>query len=130
LNFAAQQDLGLGPVVSVVAPAPDQVHMTGPNGREAGSMRLGNVTFNQLANSLNVWESGVARAGDLSRQFQTVTITPNVVQSSAISGWAVAALAAFAVMVAMAIGYFENDRDDRTRRRSSRKSHRRHRRSS
>jgi hypothetical protein len=130
LNFGAKQDLGLGPMVSVVAPPPDDVHIMGPNGSAANSVRLGNVTFNQLADSLNVWGSGVAKAGDLSHQFQTATITPNVVQSSAISGWAIAGLAGFAVMVAMAIGYYENDRDDRTRRRSSRKSRRRHRRPS
>jgi hypothetical protein len=128
LNFGANQDLGLGPVVSVEAPAARET--PGSNAKETGPIRLGNVTFNQAADSLNVWRTDTAKGSDLSRQFQTETITPNVAQSSSIGGWAIAALAAIAVIIAMAIGYYENDRDDRNRRRSSRKSRRRHRRAS
>jgi hypothetical protein len=127
LNFGVNQDLGLGPVVSVVAPAAVEVQMTGPKGKVASPMRLGNVTFNQTAESLNAGAADAAKTGDLSRQFQTETITPNVAQSSAINGWAIAALAAIAVIIAMAIGYYENDRDDRKRRKTSRRSRRRHR---
>ena len=128
LNFGANQDLGLGPVVSVVAPPARET--SGSKATATGPIRLGNVTFNQAADSLNAWNTGTAKQGDLSRQFQTQTIAPNVAQSSSISGWAIAALAAIAVIIAMAIGYYENDRDDHKRRRSSRKSRRRHRRAS
>lgn len=127
LNFGANRDPGLGPVVSVAAPPAGDAEITKSNGMEAGPMRLGNVTFNQAADSLNVWGSGTAKEGDLSRQLQTEATAPNVVQASTISAWAIVALAAFGVIVAMAIGYYENDRDDRKRRRGSRKSRRRHR---
>jgi hypothetical protein len=128
MNIAAGQDLDLGPVVSVVAP-PMGENATG-SGQTAGPIRLGNVTFNQTADSLNVWSSGSGKAGDLSRQFEMATTDRNVVQSSPISGWAIAALAGLAVIIAMAIAYYENDRDDRKRRRSSGRGRRRHHRTS
>jgi hypothetical protein len=131
LNFGANQDLGLGPVLSVIAPAAGENGVKSDNsGRAGGPIRLGNITFNQAANSLNVWKSDTLKHGDLSRQSQNEAAGLNAAQSSGSGGWAIAALAALAIMAAMAIGFYENDRDDRQRRRSSRRDRRRHHRAS
>jgi hypothetical protein len=125
LDFAGKPDLQLGPVTSVLAPSPGEGLA---KGREASPIRLGNVTFNQAANSLNVWKTNAPKDGDLSRQLPVEAANRNATQTSDIAGWAIVGLAAFAIIIAMAIGYYENDRDDRTRRRSSRRKKRRHRR--
>jgi hypothetical protein len=131
MHFRAREDDGLGPVVSIDTLSVAETEKNRPNELkpEPGAPRLGNGSFNQAADSFNVGKPDSGKSGDLSRQFGGAGIPPkNVVTATPINGWAIAGIASLAVVAALAIGFFENDRDDRERRKKVRR--RKHRQSS
>ncbi|MDR3403367.1 MAG: hypothetical protein P4L99_12790 [Chthoniobacter sp.] len=129
MHFRAHEDDGLGPVVSIDALPNAEGETNRPKELkpEPGALRLGNVSFNQAADSFNVGKPDDGKANDLSRQFGgTGVAAKNVVTATPINGWAIAGIAALAVVAALAIGFFENDRDDRLRRKKNRRRKHRH----
>ncbi len=87
---------------------------------------LGNVAFNRAATSLNLQKIEVPKTDDLSRQYQGGVAAPNVVHSVPIGGPAMAGVAFLAVLIALAVGYY--DRGRRRRRSRTRRPHHHHRR--
>jgi hypothetical protein len=127
---AGEADEGLGLAVKP-PPSPaateeaDKPSGTGATPPQPATLRLGNVTFNEMAQSVNAWKVGPARADDLSRQFQMGVATPNVIDAIPVSGWAAIGLGAFAIILGMVLGQYENDHEERQRQKR-RRHHRRH----
>jgi hypothetical protein len=85
---------------------------------------LGNVTFNRTAASLNVQKSDVVKAGDLSRQFETVVGDSNVAPAVPISGWTVITIGGMVILIVLAITFHQ--KDSRRRKHRHRHRHRHH----
>ncbi|MEP6673016.1 MAG: hypothetical protein ABJF10_27900 [Chthoniobacter sp.] len=129
MRFRVEEGAGLGPVVSIVPPSTAEGGIDRPqeSKSEPGELRLGNVSFNQAADSFKMGKIDARKADDISRQFGGPGIaSKDVAAGTSINAWAVVGIAALAVIVAMTIGFFENDRDDRQRRKKSRRRRHRH----
>ena len=100
---------------------------TRPSAPQPTTIRLGNVTFNQVAASVNAWKVDGSNPNDLSRQFQGGVAAANQASAISISGWAVVGLAGFAIILGLVLGQYENDHEDRKRRKNRRHHRRGHR---
>jgi len=92
---------------------------------QPGPLRLGTVSFNQMAESVNAWKVGAPKADDLSRQFQPGASTPSFLSTIPAGGLAAIGLGAFAIILGLTLAQYENDREER--RRQKRRRHHRHR---
>jgi len=132
-RLGAQPSLGVtldaagGNIVIVPPDTEGETSAPKESKQEPGPLRLGNVSFNRAAASFNVGKPDDLKANDLSRQFGgTAVAAKNVAASSPINVWAIAGIGALAMIVAMTIGFYENDRDDRQRRKKNRRHRHRH----
>jgi hypothetical protein len=88
-------------------------------------LRLGDVTFNRMAESVNAWKPAVATANDLSRSFQPGAAAPGLLGAIPAGAWLLTGIAAVALLLGLVLGQYEKDREER--RRQKRRKHHRHR---
>jgi hypothetical protein len=88
-------------------------------------LQIGDVTFNQMAESVNAWKTGPAKADDLSRQFQPKAGASGLMGAVPTGAWLVLGIAVFAVLFGLVLGQYESDQE--ARKRHKRRHHHRHR---
>ena len=109
-----------------VSPASTGTATENPNGiraaeSKAGPFHVGSVTFEEAAKSMNAVKTEFSKPDDLASQYKLGVAATNVVQATPITGWAVVALSAVAVVLGLIVGHFESTRLKHKHRHRNRK---------
>jgi hypothetical protein len=129
MQFRSGENTVIGPIIDLMKSLPEPPKAgagTTELEPEPGPLRLGNISFNRTAESFNLGKADDVRKDDLSRQLGKLHGSPQIADSTPITGWAIGGVALLVILIAMAIGNFEGDKDDRNRRKKARRHRHRH----